>query len=549
MDKPEKKNPTEPLDLQRKIEDTIAGKRPIESSYPYFPPDYEIPFLHIGTERQLFLDNFILDHLEDVEREIVTPKKADPPLLTWTNLPWEQVQFNPGTSGVAHDPDDGKFKMWYWQGLTGDPFNTGQAMCYAESTDALHWEKPLREDCLPFGEHKLTNIVHPDISLSGLVLNHDQSDPERKYLLLNWPPEKARQRKPGMPRLSQVEASPDGIHWADISDEAQFPHHHEQKILWDEAIQKWVGYSQYSHHQNFLYRKRQIGRQESADFINWSPKELVLTADWDNSLPPHLEMHDMTVYKTGELYIGITGEFMAEPIWQVSQRGHNWRDQAFTHFGLYTSRDGRRWQRACGPGPWVANGSPGSQDYGFMCFCAAGGPLYHDGYMVIPHGANPNKQNWLAREAPDARVPAEAHARQKQAWDSREALRDMQRKRAVGGLILREDGWAELKPTYERGKVITRQFVFEGDTLKVNADAYGGYLRVEVLDPHFKPYEGFSAEDCDPVYSDDSKQIWHTVSWCGKEDVRSLWNKPVRLVFHLHQSSLYSFQFEETQGV
>ena len=54
----------------------------------------------------------------------------------------------------------------------------------------------------------------------------------------------------------------------------------------------------------------------------------------------------------------------------------------------------------------------------------------------------------------------------------------------------------------------------------------------------------FSVEDCDPVYSDDPKQIWHTVRWNGSSDVRALWNKPVRVVFHLHQASLYAFQFE-----
>ena len=52
------------------------------------------------------------------------------------------------------------------------------------------------------------------------------------------------------------------------------------------------------------------------------------------------------------------------------------------------------------------------------------------------------------------------------------------RRRSVGALILREDGWAELKPTYEYGKVYARQFVFEGDCLNINADCYGGYIRV-----------------------------------------------------------------------
>ena len=80
-DTPEKRSLTEPLDIQRKIDDTLAGRRPIESrKYPHFMPDYEIPFLHIGTQKQLFLDNFIIDHLEDVERVIprtVPSQRAD----------------------------------------------------------------------------------------------------------------------------------------------------------------------------------------------------------------------------------------------------------------------------------------------------------------------------------------------------------------------------------------------------------------------------------------------------------------------------------------
>ena len=42
-------------------------------------------------------------------------------------------------------------------------------------------------------------------------------------------------------------------------------------------------------------------------------------------------------------------------------------------------------------------------------------------------------------------------------------------------------------------------------------------------------------------------KIWHTVSWKGKKDVRTLWNKPIRLVFHLHQASIYAFQFVESK--
>ena len=87
------------------------------------------------------------------------------------------------------------------------------------------------------------------------------------------------------------------------------------------------------------------------------------------------------------------------------------------------------------------------------------------------------------------------------------------------------------QPTYEYGKVYARQFVFEGDCLNINADCYGGYIRVEILDPDFKPYPGFASEDCVPVCSDNPNQIWHTVRWNPDADLRKLWNKPCRLCF------------------
>ena len=248
------KSPTEPLDLAVKARAIAEGRQPADHTYPYIVLDHtlESPFLHIGGEKQLLLDNFILDHLDGVQRTLPTPAKAEEPLLSWSDLPWEQTAWNPGITGAIRDPGDGLFKMWYWQSLTGDPFNTGQALCYAESADALHWHKPLRAECHDFEGHTRTNIVHRDVSHSGLVLNHDQSDPTKKFLLLNAAPATAAKNGDnplhpqfkGSRRLSQVEASADGVVWRLLSEASEFPHHHEQRILWDPAIREWVGYSQ-----------------------------------------------------------------------------------------------------------------------------------------------------------------------------------------------------------------------------------------------------------------------------------------------------------------
>ena len=555
-DHPEKKNPTEALDVRQMIEETIAGTQPIDDKYPYFAPDYEVHTLHIGTEKQLFVDNFILDHLEDVKRVICKPQRPEKPIITAREFPWE---LKPGIfpAGALQDPDDGKFMLWYCQSYVGGAWgDSGMILCYAESQDCQHWEKPLSEKCIPYKEHKATNIVLEDSGHHiALVVNPDQSDPARKFMILYNPNDKAQER--GQKTMSTVAVSSDGLQWTTISEDTPKRHHHYQRAIWDDSINKWIAYSQYSHHWNFNYRKRQVGRQVSEDFINWSPKEVVLSVDGDPHLPPNVEFHEMSVRKVGGLYIGIATEFHSEPIWVVGKTG-NWRDQAYATLSLYVSRDGIQWQRASGSEPWVDTGRPGSYDCGFVAASVAG-QLVHDGKTYIVHAANSKKQSWHGRPPqpkyknirplPTTFVPEENFKKGDRDYARLvENLGSYPREEgSISTLILREDGWAELKPNYENGKVITRQFVFEGDTLRINAEAYGGYISVELVDPHFKPYAGFSTEECDPVTSDDPDKIWHTVSWKGKLDLSALWNKPIRLVFHLHQASIYAFQFVESK--
>lgn len=94
---------------------------------------------------------------------------------------------------------------------------------------------------------------------------------------------------------------------------------------------------------------------------------------------------------------------------------------------------------------------------------------------------------------------------------------------------------------------MTKQFVFEGDQLQINADCNFGDVRVELLNPLFEPYPGFSSEECDPIHSENRSTVWHTVMWKGRPDVRALWNKPVMAPFQLREASLYAFRFVHTQ--
>lgn len=202
---------------------------------------------------------------------------------------------------------------------------------------------------------------------------------------------------------------------------------------------------------------RQIGRQTSSDFIRWSPKEVVLSTDWDPTLGPEREFHDTSVIKQGGLYIALVAEAHTEPIWSSRTKtvrgmyeGTIWRDQFRVNLALYVSRDGRRFTRAHGPEPWVDNGPPGSPDFGFVAG-TAGAALCHEGKMVIPYSAIPGQQWALPRE--DWQLVPES-ARKVQERNIAEAKRfgtygekTRRMERTTGGLILREDGWGMLRPT------------------------------------------------------------------------------------------------------
>ena len=559
-DAPEVRSETELVDTQRRMDETWAGERPVDPhAYPYFNPAYRLPFKHIGTQKQLFLDNYILDELLDVERVVVRPRKAESPLIQYDNLPWERYHFTCVPAAALYDADDRLFKMWYKtlvSGNTNSAQGTEVVLCYAESEDALNWRKPMRKDCQPFADSRRTNIVMRDFDNGSIVLNPDRSDPGRKFLAVYNPSMEATRR--GERVMSRVAASPDGISWRVISDNSPFRHHHQMRVIWDDACRKWVGYSQASHAFASSLHIRTIGRQESADFINWSPKRIILSSDWDPNVGPNVEFHTMSVRKAGGLYIGIVEEAHGERQWLVNRDGSNQRDQFHTKAALYASRDGHRFFRADGYRPWADNGPPGSQDYGYLAHTVAGYLLYK-GRMVIAYSAFPHKQRdtrpaGVSNHAPLASVQASRHhVEELSRYGMGNPMMDRVRpevplQRGIGALVLREDGWAALRPQYEVGQVITKQFVFEGDELRVNADCGYGLIRVALLDSELRPYPGFSLEESVPLHAP-PERIWHAAAWKDSPDMRQLWNRPVRICFSLLESSLYGFRFSYSPGI
>ena len=109
--------------------------------------------------------------------------------------------------------------------------------------------------------------------------------------------------------------------------------------------------------------------------------------------------------------------------------------------------------------------------------------------------------------------------------------------KGVGLATLRRDGFVSINAGPEGGTMMTRAFIFLGDTLLLNADASQGAITVEALDVDGEPIEGFARHASVPLTSDN---IRHTLSWTGHPDLHQLQGRPVRLRFHLKRARIFS---------
>src|ERR1019366_1555286 len=159
--------------------------------------------------------------------------KRDPEPVIKADRPWEGVlECTVSAVSVMRDPKDGLFKCWYIEGHNdphrlakvanlADPQSVGIRVCYAVSTDGIHWEKPLLGIQKDHGLD--TNIIlgGPDygtVYAMGPIIDPDEPDPEKRFkALYAWYPAK----QPAWVQTVAVHSG-DGIHWKQFEEPPSF---------------------------------------------------------------------------------------------------------------------------------------------------------------------------------------------------------------------------------------------------------------------------------------------------------------------------------------
>ena len=477
--------------------------------------------LKIGAQKQLFVDDYVVDRTDGVARTLNQPTKyAGNPIMI-PLYPWEGRLELYGA--VWHD-EDGGFRMWYtglggmgvpplaWAGprssskemtpgtkareKTFDPVNLLYSICYATSKDGVFWERP-NLGLVEYGGSKDNNIVLYDASVANVVFDPRDPDPARLYKSLFF-----EARDPaGTPNMGDgvsVAFSPDGLHWTKYEGNPVITRASDAHTLfgWDDQHQKYVSYCRPSVHEGNMVRR--IGRAVSDDFVDWTDPEDVLVPD-DHD-PDGLQFYSMPVFKYEELYLGQIHAYHTDP-----EEPHI-RFAGTVDVQLAASRDGIAWERVGGRNPFIPNGPPGSIDAGEVYVGMQ--PVVMGDELWFYYSPGPLEHGITGRSGPICLAK------------------------------LRLDGFVSVDAGDETGTLVTKPFRCEGGMLSINAAARGGMVGVAVLDESGTQYQGFSRQDC-ALFDGDSTR--HNVTWRENVSLEELKGRDICLKFYLRNAKLYAF--------
>ncbi len=488
----------------------------------------------IGNERQLFVDDYLIEKMNRVTRTYHEVEKYPGNPVLVSDKPWEALgvyidrkkkespdielemaqdgdrTYVPGYDGwallygtVLFDEEEQLFKMWY---LTLADFDSGNefVQCYATSKDGVHWDKP-NLGLFEYKGSKANNIVIRQSVFENfdecfcVIKDLHDPDAQRRYKAIFY-----CHRHGDYDRALWSATSPDGIRWKISKAPILTPTGDATSFFYDHLKNRYVAVPRPIKDQSAK------ALSFSDDFKTWTPMQTVLRPlpEKEHKGEYREQIYNFFPFTYESMYVGINQVYYWHPHWAL--------------VGEWVfSRDGLNWAR---PEPWRPHfpvGGPGEFDRTNNSFSSGpptrvGDKLYfyysgrsyrHREYHRYEHGKNQKDSG---------------------EWEG-----------SIGLAMLRVDGFASIDAPYGPDRyLITKPLLFEGDTLRLNAKCDRGRIRVELQDETGAPIEGFTAGDCDLLRANSVDII---VTWKNNPNIGKRAGKPTRLRFVMENTRLYSF--------
>jgi len=450
--------------------------------------------MNIGSAKQLFVDGALIESSRGVTLTMNPPRKTGEKCIA-PDRPWESYGVCAYNSVTE---DGGIYKLWY-DAIANDD---SRWLCYATSTDGVHWEKPAL-GIVEFGGAKDTNIVFP----------LEKKDHEPGCVFIDRNPKCAADARykmvcsydgPGGPG-TYVFQSADGLRWRPISDRPSFRSSDTGNVaFWDDRIGRYVAYIR------TWTPLRMVGRCEFDDLADFGKEQVVF--GYDAQDPPDMDFYTNAAVKypyAENVYLIFPSAYFHYPEPPVGK----YRNDGPLDIRFAVSRDGIHFARPDRK-PYIGLGVKGRFDDSAMYMTTG----------MIRHGA----ELWQYYEGYDF-----THGAYHVATDKFTGV--------ISRVVQRLDGFVSADAAYDGGELTTVPVVFAGTRLELNVDAsVAGSVRVEVLDAGGKPVAGFALADADAIKGNYVDKV---VTWKGGEDVSALAGKAVRLRFVMRDAAVYAFQF------
>lgn len=531
----------------------------LASALPSFAQLADSTMLQIGSAKQFFFDDLIIESAQNLTRRVHKPVRQRATPVLHKDQPWEHVTyFTVSSWNVIRDPEDGYFKCWYedWKFLqtpTGtEPLHSApdggrsSRYLYARSKDGVQWEKPLLG--LVKEQGRDTNIVFGDpgfgtVHAGYVFLDPRTKRPEDRYKMIY------NRITPAFSRY-EIASSPDGIRWRPWTELPGIgPLGPQMGDVLTISLDPYSGiYRLNARHPKmgqvaghagdpFLPKfprsaedprcsfmapvypgdisrenRRRVFRAESSDFVHWTDLRPIVVPD------PATDNLDDAFYGMTQIPLGDS--------WVGFLHVLHMTDNTM-HVELVYSRDGSHFRRVQ-PGQAWLEGTGREGDWDRHMVNIYGAPVAVGDELFVYYGGSSNHHDWWIEGRREGLKVPEAHDL---------GLVDY----ALGLIRMPADRFVSLTAREVReGILVTRPFlVNEPGQLVINAACReGGYLKIGLAGEDGKIIPGFGPDDCDPIQGD---QPTRPVSWKGQTGI-PLRNKFIKLQVFLKDADLFSFQ-------
>lgn len=463
-------------------------------SAPYSPK--------VGAGRELFVDNYRIEELADVDR-VVHPGVTDERPLIVADKPWEKTVYY--TSAVRPAPN--LFQLFYTCYNDQAPF---YHTCLAESRDFVHWTKPV-VGLVEYKGSKENNIVYAG---GGSVAYNPDAPADSRYRMLTY-------KSGSNPPVYIGFSSSDGRRWTPVAGgNGLLPGGDVIAVTYDQLTRRYI-----ATYKDRLFTSRTPGTYDrsafvstSTDFVSWTPGVLAVTGDvaddgWAATYGGvEGQIYGMPVVRYENQYLGIPWHFL---LTDFAKGQYKTAADGPVIPGIVATRDLLRWDRSS-RGALIEPGRPGAWNDGALYT----GNFFHvtDREVALLYGGFNTWHGGMIAGGPSREV----------------------QNASIGRAVWRRDGFVSLTNGAlpglgDPGAITTKPLEPSAYRLHVNADLEGE-LRVEVLDAAGVPIPGYSSY---PIRGD---KLSEQVRWRGGS-LDALAGQQIKLRFHLTGGDLYSFWF------